>query len=83
MGKGLAQYLRPCTAAVNGLRQNPTPGAGPGLALKQPEHMPRDAMHLAVMSRLGIDSIVTTDDDFLPVNGLALFTSNPRILSPH
>jgi predicted nucleic acid-binding protein len=45
--------------------------------------LPRDAMHLAVMSRLGIDSIVTTDDDFLPVNGLALFTSNPRILSLH
>jgi predicted nucleic acid-binding protein len=45
--------------------------------------LPRDAMHLAVMSRLGIDSIVTTDDDYLPVDGLALFTGNPRILSPH
>jgi predicted nucleic acid-binding protein len=45
--------------------------------------LPRDAMHLAVMSRLGIDNIVTTDDDFMPVDGLALFTSNPRILSPH
>ena len=45
--------------------------------------LPRDAMHLAVMSRLGIDSIVTTDDDFLPVDGLTLFTSNRRILSPH
>lgn len=45
--------------------------------------LPRDAMHLAVMSRLGIDSLVTTDDDFLPVDGLALFTSNPRILSSH
>jgi predicted nucleic acid-binding protein len=45
--------------------------------------LPRDAMHLAVMSRLGIDSMVTTDDDFLPVDGLALFTGNPRILSPH
>jgi predicted nucleic acid-binding protein len=44
--------------------------------------LPRDAMHLAVMSRLGIDSIVTTDDDYLPVDGLTLFTSNPRILSP-
>ena len=43
--------------------------------------LPRDAMHLAVMSRLGIDSIVTTDDDYLPVDGLTLFTSNPRILS--
>jgi predicted nucleic acid-binding protein len=45
--------------------------------------LPRDAMHLAVMSRLGIDSIVTTDDDYLPMDGLALFTSNPRILSQH
>lgn len=45
--------------------------------------LPRDAMHLAVMSRLGIDSIVTTDEDFVAVDGLALFTSNPRILSPH
>jgi predicted nucleic acid-binding protein len=45
--------------------------------------LPRDAMHLAVMSRLGIGSIVTTDDDYLPVDGLALFTSNPRILPQH
>jgi predicted nucleic acid-binding protein len=45
--------------------------------------LPRDATPLAVMSRLGIDSIVTADDDFLRVNGLALLTSNPRILSPH
>ena len=45
--------------------------------------LPRDAMHLAVMSRLGIDSIVTADDDYLSVDGLTLFTSNPRILSPH
>jgi predicted nucleic acid-binding protein len=43
--------------------------------------LPRDAMHLAVMARLGIDSIVTTDDDFVPVDGLCLFTCNPRILS--
>lgn len=43
--------------------------------------LPRDAMHLAVMTRLGIDSLVTTDDDFLAVDGLRLFTSNPRILS--
>jgi predicted nucleic acid-binding protein len=43
--------------------------------------LPRDAMHLAVMTRLGIDSMVTTDDGFLPVDGLCLFTCNPRILS--
>jgi predicted nucleic acid-binding protein len=45
--------------------------------------LPRDAMHLAVMSRLGIDSIVTTDDDYLSVDEVSLFTSNPRILSHH
>ena len=43
--------------------------------------LPRDAMHLAVMARLGIDGMVTTDDDFVPVDGLCLFTCNPRILS--
>jgi len=43
--------------------------------------LPRDAMHLAVMARLGIDSIVTTDDDFVPVDGLCLVTCNPRILA--
>ena len=43
--------------------------------------LPRDVMHLAVMVRLGIDNMVTTDDDFLPVDGLCLFTANPRILS--
>ena len=43
--------------------------------------LPRDAMHLAVMTRLGIHSIVSTDDDFLPVDELGLFTCNPRILS--
>lgn len=43
--------------------------------------LPRDAMHLAVMARLGIDGIVTTDDDFVPINGLCLFTCNPQILS--
>jgi predicted nucleic acid-binding protein len=32
--------------------------------------LPRDALHLAVMVRLGIDSIVTTDDDFLPMVGI-------------
>jgi hypothetical protein len=41
-----------------------------------------ERLNSAVMSRLGIESIVTTDDDFMAVNGLALFTSNPQILSP-
>ena len=43
--------------------------------------LPRDAMHLAVMARLGISSIVTTDDDFAPVEGLRLLTCNSRVLS--
>jgi predicted nucleic acid-binding protein len=43
--------------------------------------LPRDALHLSVMARLGIDSIVTTDDDFAPIEGLNLFTGNPRILA--
>jgi predicted nucleic acid-binding protein len=42
--------------------------------------LPRDALHLSVMARLGIDSIVTTDGDFMPVDGLRLYTGNPRIL---
>jgi predicted nucleic acid-binding protein len=43
--------------------------------------LPRDAIHLAVMARLGLDGIVTTDDDFATVDGLCLFTCNPRMLS--
>jgi hypothetical protein len=33
------------------------------------------------MDRCGADAIVTTDNDFLPVDGLRIFTCNPRILS--
>jgi len=29
----------------------------------------------------GVDSMVTTDDDFLPVDDLRIYTCNPRILS--
>jgi predicted nucleic acid-binding protein len=43
--------------------------------------LPRDALHLASMARYGVDSIATTDDDFLPVDGLHIYTCNPRILS--
>jgi predicted nucleic acid-binding protein len=46
------------------------------------DFLPRDAMHLAVMARLGIDSLVTTDADFVAVNDLCLFTCNPLILDP-
>jgi predicted nucleic acid-binding protein len=43
--------------------------------------LPRDAMHLAVMYRQGVSSMVSTDDDFVPVDELRLFTCNPRILA--
>lgn len=43
--------------------------------------LPRDALHLTTMAYYGVDSMVTTDDDFLPVDGLHIYTCNPRILS--
>lgn len=43
--------------------------------------LPRDALHLTTMNRCGVDAIVTTDGDFLAVDGLGLFTCNPRLLS--
>jgi predicted nucleic acid-binding protein len=43
--------------------------------------LPRDALHLTTMDHCGADAIVTTDNDFLAVDGLCLFTCNPRILS--
>lgn len=43
--------------------------------------LPRDALRLTTMAHYGVDSIVTTDDDFLSVDGLRIYTCNPRILS--
>jgi len=43
--------------------------------------LPRDALHLTTMAHYGADGIVTTDDDFLVVNGLHIYTCNPRILA--
>jgi predicted nucleic acid-binding protein len=43
--------------------------------------LPRDALHLSAAARCGIDVIVTTDDDFLPVDGLSLITCNRQILT--
>ncbi len=43
--------------------------------------LPRDALHLSTMDRYGADTIVTTDDDFLSVDGLQIVTCNPRILA--
>ncbi len=44
--------------------------------------LPRDALHVATMAHYGVNSLVTTDDDFLPVDELRIYTCNPRILSP-
>jgi len=43
--------------------------------------LPRDALHLIIMDRYGVDSMVTTDADFLPIDGLRIYTCNPKILS--
>ncbi len=43
--------------------------------------LPRDALHLTVMQSLQVNSIVTTDADFLPVDDLNIYTCNPRILT--
>jgi len=43
--------------------------------------LPRDALHLVAMDYHGVDCIVTTDGDFLPVDGLRIFTCNPRLLA--
>ncbi len=43
--------------------------------------LPRDALHLSTMAHCGVDSIVTTDADFMPVDGLRIYTCNPEILS--
>lgn len=43
--------------------------------------LPCDALHLATMENCGANAIVTTDDDFLRVDGLHIFTCNPHLLS--
>lgn len=43
--------------------------------------LPRDALHLSTMARYGVDALVTTDDDYVMVDDLKLFTCNPRILT--
>ena len=43
--------------------------------------LPRDALHLSTMVKNGIGAIVTTDEDFLQVDDLDLYTCNPRILA--
>ncbi len=42
--------------------------------------LPRDALHLSTMAHYGIKDIVTTDDDFIIMPDLNLYTCNPKIL---
>lgn len=62
-------------------------GAGEMFVWKALDHMesysllPRDALHLTTMAEHAINSVVTTDADFLPINGLRIYTCNPKMLA--
>ena len=43
--------------------------------------LPRDALHLSTMIPYNIDDIVITDDDFVAIPDLRLYTCNPKILA--
>ena len=40
--------------------------------------LPRDAMHLSTMLSLEIKNIATTDEDFAKVDGIKIYTCNPK-----
>jgi predicted nucleic acid-binding protein len=40
--------------------------------------LPRDAIHLAAMNAVGTRNIVTTDADFCRVEGINVYTCNPK-----
>lgn len=42
--------------------------------------LPRDALHATAMFQTGIDAIITTDVDFTLVEGLEVYTCNPKAL---
>lgn len=42
--------------------------------------LPRDALHLATMRQYKLTHLVTTDADFLPVQDISIYTSNPALL---
>lgn len=42
--------------------------------------LPRDALHTATALETGIDAIITTDADFARIDGLKLYTCNPKVL---
>jgi predicted nucleic acid-binding protein len=43
--------------------------------------LPRDAIHLAAMNAVGIKNVVTTDTDFCRVEGIDIYTCNPKALT--
>ena len=43
--------------------------------------LPRDAIHLAAMNAVGVKNIVTTDTDFCRVEGINVYTCNPKALT--
>jgi predicted nucleic acid-binding protein len=43
--------------------------------------LPRDAIRLAAMSAVGTKNIVTTDADFCRVDGINVYTCNPKVLT--
>jgi len=86
----IRRYLEEIRALVERLWIDPRTlivGAEAETILVALEHMgaysllPRDALHLATMVGYGVDAIVTSDDDFVQVDALNLFTCNPRILA--
>jgi predicted nucleic acid-binding protein len=42
--------------------------------------LPRDALHTAAVFETGIGAIITTDADFAKVDGLQVYTCNPKAL---
>ena len=48
--------------------------------MKQYGLLPRDALHAAATSETGIGVIITTDADFALVEGLGMYTCNPKAL---
>jgi predicted nucleic acid-binding protein len=83
-------YLGELRALVDRLSSDPcirVVGTEPGSVSASLDYMrdysllPRDALHLTTMTRCGADGIVTTDDDFVRVDTLHIYTCNPRILS--
>ncbi len=88
--QAIQPYLRELRELVDRLSADPriqvvgTEPESMSLALDYMERyalLPRDALHLSTMDRYAIDSLVTTDEDFLPVDKLRIFTCNPSLLA--